>query len=310
MEKLVSNINQMYPEMMLAMSMNGVAGTSERGPVVALQGPLLVSVMFPNERVLLDPIRLCNPFFHVAEACWMLAGFQSVGWLAKFNKRIADSADDDGTINGAYGYRWRKHWSMDQIRSCLGLLRRNPASRRAVLQMWDPQVDLDVSNNDIPCNTSIFFRVVRGALEATVANRSNDVVWGMCGANAVHLTILQELMARELGMKIGRYHVMTNNAHCYLDIPNMVQMLGTTEAIYHQHSPLPLLQRGETMAMFMEDCRTLVNCPNLKMNTYWMRTVAYPMTEIYLKRGEHTVHEIACPQWRRAANEWLQAKRT
>jgi thymidylate synthase len=309
MEKLVSNVNQMYSEMMMTMRMNGVVGTSERGPVVSLQSPALVTVLFPNERVLIDPVRLCNPFFHVAEACWMMAGHECVQWLEQFNKRIADSADDDGTINGAYGYRWRRHWPMDQIRSCVGILRRNQSSRRAVLQMWDPQVDLDVSSNDIPCNTAIFFRVIRGSLEATVTNRSNDVVWGMCGANAVHLTILQELMARELRLKIGRYHVMTNNAHCYLDIPGMEEMLGTTQAIYHQHSPLPLLQRNETLMDFLADCRTLINSPNRKMNTYWMRNVAYPMTEIYLKSGEHTVHEIACPQWRRAANEWLQVKR-
>lgn len=308
MEKLVGSINQMYPEMMMTMRMQGVRHASQRGTVLSLEHPLLVSVQNPTQRVLLDKTRLCNPFFHVAEAVWMMAGLKSTKWLSHFNKGITEYADDDGTINGAYGYRWRNHWAMDQLWTCVGLLRADNSSRRAVLQMWDPQSDLDVSHNDIPCNTSIFFRVIWGALEATVCNRSNDVIWGMTGANAVHLTILQELMARELGLEVGAYHVMTNNAHVYTDLPNVGAMLQTTQPVYHEHTPLPLLGRRESLQDFITDC-TLLVMGREDVRTYWMQNVALPMTDIYLKQRNANVNEIGCPQWKRAAQEWLMIKR-
>jgi hypothetical protein len=37
----------------------------------------------------------------------------------------------------------------------------------------------------------------------TVTNRSNDLCWGMLGANYVHFTILQEYLAARLGV-VGR----------------------------------------------------------------------------------------------------------
>lgn len=52
-------------------------------------------------------------------------------------------------------------------------------------------------------------------LDMTVTNRSNDLVWGMLGANYVHFTILQEYMATRLGVEVGRYYHMSNNLHVY-----------------------------------------------------------------------------------------------
>jgi thymidylate synthase len=55
------------------------------------------------------------------------------------------------------------------------------------------------------------------ALDMTVTNRSNDMVWGMLGANFVHFTFLQEYVAAALGVEVGRYHHFTNNLHAYTD---------------------------------------------------------------------------------------------
>lgn len=52
-------------------------------------------------------------------------------------------------------------------------------------------------------------------LDMTVTNRSNDLVWGMLGANAVHFSFLLEYMAARIGAKVGKYHHFTNNMHVY-----------------------------------------------------------------------------------------------
>jgi len=52
-------------------------------------------------------------------------------------------------------------------------------------------------------------------LDMTVTNRSNDLIWGLLGANFVHFSILMEYMAARLGAEVGLYHHFTNNLHCY-----------------------------------------------------------------------------------------------
>jgi hypothetical protein len=49
----------------------------------------------------------------------------------------------------------------------------------------------------------------------TVCNRSNDMIWGMFGANVVHFSMLQEYLACCIGVEVGMYHQFTNNLHVY-----------------------------------------------------------------------------------------------
>ena len=80
---------------------------------------------------------------------------------------------------------------------------------------------------DKPCNTHIYFQVRRERsfqggknthddyLDMTVCCRSNDIIMGAYGANAVHLSILQEYIAASVGVYVGRYYQFSNNYHMY-----------------------------------------------------------------------------------------------
>ena len=52
----------------------------------------------------------------------------------------------------------------------------------------------------------------------TVCNRSNDLIWGCCGANAVHMSYLQEYVASMVNVKVGTYTQFTQNLHAYKDV--------------------------------------------------------------------------------------------
>lgn len=54
-------------------------------------------------------------------------------------------------------------------------------------------------------------------LNMTVVNRSNDLIWGLLGANVVHFSFLQEYLAAHIGLEVGTYHQVTNNMHCYTE---------------------------------------------------------------------------------------------
>src|SRR3546814_14070537 len=112
---------------------------------------------------------------------------------------MASFSDDGSTFNAAYGHRWRHHFGFDQLETVVDMLSADPNDRRAIITMWDP-ADLQRTTKDVACNLQIMPRIVGGTLEFTTTNRSNDVIWGLCGANAVHLSFLQEWMAGAHGL--------------------------------------------------------------------------------------------------------------
>lgn len=229
---------------------------SRNGEVGMVEEPVIVTYEKPLERVLFNPARDANPFFHLYEALWMLAGRNDVAPLVYYAKKIKEYSDDGETLNGAYGYRWRNATAylgndddmrVDQLNVIIDHLKHNPSSRRAVLQMWNVEDDLlkTDSSKDVCCNTCVYFAVEQGMclhcngksvinqwpepcpkcggkphdqprrLNMTVCNRSNDLVWGMLGANVVHFSFLQEYLAAHLGLEVGVYNQMTNNLHYY-----------------------------------------------------------------------------------------------
>jgi hypothetical protein len=212
------NVNTVYPEALWKMKVMGVEQHSRNGRVRRILGPVATTYTHPKERMLLDPKRDANPFFHIFEGVWMLAGRNDVGWIMAFNTNITQFSDDGITLHGAYGHRWRNHFGHDQLLWIVNHLRADPHSRRAVLQMFDPEVDQDWivgGMKDIPCNTGVYFEIVNGQLNMTVTNRSNDMIWGAYGANVVHMSMLQEFVADTLGVDMGHYVQFSNNFHIY-----------------------------------------------------------------------------------------------
>ena len=84
--------------------------------------------------------------------------------------------------------------------------------------MWDAWEDLDRKGKDVPCNMiATVQRDSEGALDLTVFCRSNDIIWGCYGANAVHFSFLLEYLARRIGCPVGTYHQVSVNWHAYVD---------------------------------------------------------------------------------------------
>lgn len=218
----VRNVQQAYQLGLKYIQQAGTPEQSRQGPVLVAPGPVTTVYLHPDERVLLDVKRDCNPFFHLMEAIWMLAGRDDVASMKYYVKRMESFSDDKERFHAAYGHRWRKHFASDQLIGIINELRSNRGSRRAVLGMWDPSADLNKNGLDFPCNTSCFFRVRenpenegRNYLDMTICNRSNDIIWGAYGANAVHMSIMMEFVAMMVGVEVGIMYQVSNNYHAY-----------------------------------------------------------------------------------------------
>ena len=313
MELTVRDVPEMFSEMMIMMRMRGQLEDSRNGPVLTLPEPLTVTVRQPKIRANVDPLRHANPFFHLMEFVWMMAGSRDPTWISQYNKRFIEYADDHNDtgfpmIHGAYGYRWRKYFHRDQIVWGVDMLKEDPTTRRVVLGMWDTNGDLGTDHNDLPCNTHIYLRIINGELDFTVCNRSNDVIWGMTGANAVHMTMLQELMANAIGCDVGVYRVFTNNAHVYTDLPGVDELLQTTGAHYVNYvdwDHVKPLQPNESIGIFMQECQAFMEGDFVASE--WLTKVAGPVQQLWGHRDIQR-NTIQDSEWHQACNLWLQWK--
>lgn len=213
----VRNVHEALPRAIKLLYQEGIQRDSRNGPVLQMPCPVTTVYNNPLERVLFWPDRDANPFFHLYESLWMLQGRNDIAPLVKYAKQIAEYSDDGVTQHGAYGYRWRHAFGVDQLGMIAARLRENPEDRRQMLQMWNTADDLNYISKDLPCNTiASFQRNTEGALDLTVFCRSNDIIWGAYGANAVHFSMLLEYMANWIECPVGKYYQVSVNWHGYL----------------------------------------------------------------------------------------------
>ena len=239
------NVAQALPAGLAHLLAHGRWEDTRAGRALVAPWPVATVYEHPRERVLHSAARDANPFFHLAEALWMLAGRRDAAFLDHFVRDFgARFAEPDGTVHGAYGHRWRSAFGFDQLNAVVQMLSSHPESRQAVIAMWDPtyaaardvdwkvhggrevrvedagEDDLQGTWRDRPCNTHAYLRVQsteEPVLDVTVCCRSNDAVWGAYGANAVHFSALQEYLAARLDVGVGTYTQVSNNFHAYAD---------------------------------------------------------------------------------------------
>lgn len=296
MELTAFNCHQALADGIRMVLNHGVETSSRNGRVLAIQEPVTIKYLNPQDRVLLSPTRDANPFFHMAEAMWMLAGRNDLAPVEAYVSTFGQYSDDGITLHGAYGHRWINHFGIDQLTELVTELRTS-GSRRAVLGMWDPRADLPklrTGGKDVPCNTHAYFAIrTDGKLDMTVCNRSNDAIFGCFGANLVHFSILQEYLASVLGVPVGKYCQVTNNLHIYLDV------VGT-----------------EKLEKIISECDILAaGGPRISGSMDVLGDSALVMSEIWHTRRAGTqpsasdFDRIPDPAWRMACLEWVERRR-
>lgn len=331
------NVNEALLLGLMYLHEYGTDRDSRNGPVKVFSTPVVTEYERPLERVLFFAERDANPFFHFFEALWMLAGRRDVAFVSQFSSNIANYSDDGRIFHGAYGHRWRNHFqiaqwdeadknvnikSLDQLATIAHLLKQNPDDRRIVLQMWDAVSDLGNDGKDYPCNIAATFRICPyGRLDMTVFNRSNDMIWGAYGANAVHFSMLQEMMAAWVGVPVGKYWQISTNFHAY---KNILEKLDDANIMSHspgydpyslsEVAPFPMVNTNvETwmsdLAMFMSEG------PVIGFQDKFFKNVVAPMWSSwqqwktkepgYIDRALADIDRCLAPDWHRACREWL-----
>lgn len=324
----------------------GESGGSRNGDVLVSPTPVCTVYHSPTERVLFGATRDANPFFHLMESLWMLAGRNDLAFPQQFNKRFGEYSDDGKTVHGAYGHRWRAHFGYDQLEVIALELRNNPTSRRCVLQMWDAMPatryvhegtlemyganDLNLAmsgGKDVPCNTNIYFRVNEGKLDMTVCCRSNDIIWGAYGANAVHMSVLMEYMAAYIGVPVGTYYQISNNYHAYTNVYDRAKLAMiakesiaqnvyiTSEAFPNPLAyPYPII--STPISKWNADLADFLDHPleGHLFNDKFFTEIAAPMYAAWNTRkaklgsGLNEIAMMANSDWKMACQQWIHRR--
>ncbi|MCY8549274.1 thymidylate synthase [Bacillus haynesii] len=137
---------------------------------------------------------------------------------------------EDGTIGKAYGYQLGKKnrkatylhrymengiikcQKIDQVDHLLHQLKINPASRRHITTLWNPD-DLD-DMALTPCVYETQWHVKGGKLHLEVRCRSNDMALGN-PFNVFQYNVLQRMIAQVAGLELGSYIYHIGDAHIY-----------------------------------------------------------------------------------------------
>lgn len=213
---IATNIDEAIPTLMKRV-LDGPERNSRNGRMRELTH-VGITLTEPQDREIRSPHRKHNLAAQIAETMWVLAGRDDIEWLSRYLPRAADYSDDGIAWRGAYGKRLR-HWkrgmeTWDQLGNVVKLLQQDPDSRRAVLQIYEPNIDSH-GGKDVPCNDWITLLSRDGTLDMHVAVRSNDLMWGWSGINAFEWSALLEILAAVLENEIGALHFSISSLHLY-----------------------------------------------------------------------------------------------
>lgn len=190
---------------------NGENIRPSKGDAIELRG-VLIEIDNPRARLSLTETR-GKLFSCLGELCWYLAGSKDLSFIKYYIEKYKEDANGN-EISGGYGPRLFNWKGRNQFERVTKVLRTKPDSRNAVVQLFDAE-DLHEEHKSIPCTTTLQFMLRKGALHMFTSMRSNDIFLGL-PHDFFCFTMLQEIIARDLGVELGIYKQAVGSLHLYI----------------------------------------------------------------------------------------------
>jgi hypothetical protein len=175
-------------------------------------------------------------------------------------------------------------------------------------------------------------------LDMTVCCRSNDLIWGAHGANAVHFSVLQEYVAARVGCEVGTMYQLSNNYHAYTAFISVLEKraesgyslsvrlmdnryderdsarskkMVTTEPMFNRPDYI-----DEDVKMFWRwftEYNQETESPHYKNDWFATTLEMMMMAHYFHKKGAraeamHCAREVDAHDWSVAAVEWLERR--
>lgn len=273
----------------------------------------------PVQRHITLASRRTNLVFNFAEALWYLSGTNDLAHIAYYAPSIRKFSADGVTLQGtAYGPRIFQHGptGLDQWSQVLKTLVDDRDSKRAVVQIFQADEMFVAGNIDVACTLALQFFVRGDSLHGVGFMRANDAFRGIV-SDVFSFTLLLELMATELDLKVGGYTHHVGSLHVYESDRSWAQQV-LDEYAGNPHRPgipFPTMPPGDNWSHIRTvlDIEQRLRANTLALSTgdigslglphYWRQVVT--LFEIYrqlkrTKRVEAAHVEILDPVYRTA----------
>jgi thymidylate synthase len=174
----------------------------------------------------------------IYELLWFLRGDTNVGYLNDHGVSIWNEwADEKGNLGPVYGKQWRA-WStstgktIDQLQDVIDEIRRNPDSRRLIVNSWNVGELEDMAL--APCHCLFQFYIANQKLSCQLYQRSADAFLGV-PFNITSYALLTHLIAHQTNLTVGEFIWTGGDCHIYSNHLEQVNL-------QLQRTPLPLPQ--------------------------------------------------------------------
>jgi thymidylate synthase len=258
-----------------------------RGEAAELTGVLL---RITNPRARLSRTEKKGVLFScLGELLWYLAKTNDVRFISYYVPRYKDESDDGRTVHGGYGPRLFNMKGHNQVANILTLLRKNPDSRRAVIQLFDA-ADIARKHKEIPCTCTLQFMIRHRRLYMFTNMRSNDAFIGL-PHDVFAFTMLQEIMARSLGLELGTYKHAVGSLHLYEQHRESAQQYleeGWQATVVMPPMPLTDPWNSIRRVLTAEHAirrRGSMAIPDLSLDMYWADLVRLLQIYRHFKKG-------------------------
>jgi thymidylate synthase len=254
-ETLDDILLQLYSEL-LTTSATVIASRGENTEILGA----LIKIEKPRARLSRSETR-GKLFSSLGELLWYLSRDNQLGFIERYVGRYRNESEDNVTVYGGYGPRLFGQRGHDQVQNVIDILNAHPASRRAVIQIFNAE-DISSARKEIPCTTTLQFFVRNDRLDMITTMRSNDAYWGL-PHDVFCFTMIQELIARSLGREIGIYRHFAGSLHLYKD---------------HRHDAQNFVNEGY---------QARIEMPSMPVGDPWSAVATLLKTEQRIRIGEH-----------------------
>lgn len=149
----------------------------------------------------------------IGEMLWYWQSRNDTEFIGKFAPLWKNITDDGVTNNSAYGYILQQKYGFNQLETIIDLLKEDPTSRRAVLNINVPNKNVGPTHDE-PCTIALNLFIRDGKLNCTGIMRSNDVIFGLT-YDITYFTQIQKYVASRLNVPVGSYTHFATSMHFY-----------------------------------------------------------------------------------------------
>lgn len=213
MYKSAVTLDDLMRDVVTLLDSDGQPVQTSRGRCCEVTGVLLE---LTNPRARLSSTETRGKLFSaLGEFCWYIAASNDVAFVSHYipeYSRITKGC----TRPDAYGPRFFGP-DINQIENVIQLLRQKPTSRKGTIQILrasDLSEHLRDNQTEMPCTSTIQFFLRDNKVTAMTTMRSNDAFKGIVH-DVFAFTMLQEILARSLGVEPGTYKHVVGSLHLY-----------------------------------------------------------------------------------------------